>query len=156
MRRVFRTLAVIVIACVAVVLLSYTVLSDTPLGEQVRGLSEGATNAAANAALDASGVKERVDEALRSNAGAISSATGLSESQVTEAIDSLDVTSWSAVSLPSDVTVRDTASGTHGGVTATVTTYDDPSYVTVETSGQTLTFAVPESAQGYAQLLSYL
>lgn len=156
MRRVLRTLAVIVLVCAAVVALSYTVLSDTPLGEAVRGVGDDASIAAANAALDASGVKQQVDRALRSNVGAIASATGLSEPQVTEAIDSLDVTSWSVTSLPSDASATGTASGTYGDVSATVTTYDDPSYVTVEVGGQSLTLSVPESAQQYAGLLSYL
>lgn len=156
MRRAVRAIAVIVVTCAAVVLLSYTMLSDTPLGEAVRGAGDGAANAAANAALDASGVKGRVDQALRDNAGAIASATGLSEGQVEEAIDSLDVTSWSVTSLPSDAVASNGASGTYDGMTASVTTYEDPSYVTVEVGGQELTLAVPESAQQYARLLSYL
>lgn len=156
MRRVLRTLSVILIACIVVVALSYTTLSDTPLGTWVQGVVDEAASAATNAALDASGIKGRIDETLRDNAPTIASATGLSESQVNDAIDSLDITSWSAVPLPSDVTAKDTVSGSYGGVSGSVTTYDDPSYVTVETGGQTLTFAVPEGAQAYAQLLSYL
>lgn len=156
MRRAVRALAVIVVTCAAVVLLSYTVLSDTPLGEAVRGASDEAANAAANAALDASGVKERVDQALRDNVSTIASATGLSEAQVEQAIDGLDVTSWSVTTLPTDAVASDGASGTYDGMSASVTTYEDPSYVTVEVGGQELTLSVPESAQQYARLLSYL
>ena len=38
----------------------------------------------------------------------------------------------------------------------TVTTYDDPGYVSVEVYGQTVTLAVPESAQAYLPYLAYV
>lgn len=38
----------------------------------------------------------------------------------------------------------------------TITTYDNPSVVTVTTMGQDITLAVPASAQTYLPFLSYL
>ena len=110
----------------------------------------------ANAALDASGVKSSIDEALRSNVERIAAATGLSNDQVETAIDELAIESWSATTLPEGVSVSGTFSTSYQGASATVTTYADPSYITVEAYGQDLTLAVPESAQQYLSLLAYL
>lgn len=110
----------------------------------------------ANAALDASGVKSSIDEALRSNVERIAAATGLSNDQVETAIDELAIESWSATTLPEVVSVSGTFSTSYQGASATVTTYADPSYITVEAYGQNLTLAVPESAQQYLSLLAYL
>lgn len=110
----------------------------------------------ANAALDASGVKSSIDEALRSNVESIAAATGLSNAQVETAIDELAIESWSATTLPEDASVSETFSTSYRGASATVTTYADPSYITVEAYGQDLTLAVPESAQQYLSLLAYL
>ena len=110
----------------------------------------------ANAALDASGVKSSIDEALRSNVERIAAATGLSNEQVETAIDELAIESWSATTLPEGVSVSGTFSTSYQGASATVTTYADPSYITVEAYGQDLTLAVPESAQQYLSLLAYL
>lgn len=110
----------------------------------------------ANAALDASGVKSSIDEALRSNVERIAAATGLSNEQVETAIDELAIESWSATTLPEGASVSGTFSTSYQGASATVTTYADPSYITVEAYGQNLTLAVPESAQQYLSLLAYL
>ena len=50
--------------------------------------------------------------------------------------------------------IRD--SGNALGINGTVTTYDDPGYVSVEVYGQTVTLAVPESAQAYLPYLAYV
>ena len=110
----------------------------------------------ANAALDASGVKSSMDEALRSNVESIAAATGLSNEQVETAIDELAIESWSATTLPESASVSGTFFTSYRGASATVTTYADPSYITVEAYGQDLTLAVPESAQQYLSLLAYL
>ena len=44
----------------------------------------------------------------------------------------------------------------YGSTDATITTYDDPSVVTVEALGQDITLAVPDSAQSYLPFLGYL
>ncbi len=110
----------------------------------------------ANTALDVSGVKEQIDEALRSSADAIANATGMSTDQVDAAIDELDITSWTVTTLPEDAVSTGSFDTTYQGVSATVTTYADSSYVTVSTLGQDITLAVPESAQSYIALLAYL
>lgn len=124
-------------------------LEGTPLEDMIG-------NGVANAALDASGVKGQIDSALRENVSAIASATGMSESQVTAAIDQLAIESWSVTSLPADASPAGSFNTTYHGASATVTTYADPSYVTVDALGQNLTLSVPESARSYVSLLSYL
>jgi hypothetical protein len=116
----------------------------------------GITNAVTNAVIDQSGIKDKIESALRDNASTIASSTGLSESQVNKAIDDLDIQDWTATDLPSDATVAETYNGNYGGTEATVTTYDDPSYVTVTADDQEVTLSVPESAQQYVSYLQYL
>ena len=70
-------------------------LKGTPLEDMIG-------TGVANAALDASGIKGQIDSTLRENVSAIASATGMSESQVTSAIDQLNIESWSVTTLPSD------------------------------------------------------
>ena len=48
------------------------------------------------------------------------------------------------------------ANVSYSGTDATITTYDDPSVVTVTAMGQDITLAVPDSAQSYLPFLSYL
>lgn len=115
-----------------------------------------ATNKAANAALDASGVKSKADSMLRSKAGQISEKTGLPVSTVNSMIDNLNIESWQVTSLPSDAVATGTTSMNYDGVSATVTTYDDPSVVTVNTGAGPVTLEVPDSAQGYIGYLGYL
>ena len=72
------------------------------------------------------------------------------------AIDQLDISSWSAMALPADATATGSFTTSYQGAEATVTTYADPSYITVDAYGQTITLSVPESAQQYVSLLGYL
>ena len=120
------------------------------------GLFEDGKNAATNAALDVSGLKSKAESALRGSADRIAEATGMSSSQVDAAIDALDIQSWEVTSLPAGVKATGSANVSHGGTDATVTTYDDPSVVTVNAYGQDITLAVPDSAQSYLPFLSYL
>lgn len=113
-------------------------------------------NAATNAALDASGVKTKAEDALRDNASAIASETGMSEAAVNQAIDELNIEDWQVVSLPKDAQATGTQNVTYGGISAEVITYSDPSYISVKAQGQTFTLAVPDSAQQYASLIGYL
>lgn len=122
----------------------------------VGDVANSAKNAAANAALDASGVKNRVQDALESYAGEIAAATGLSTSEVQQGIDNLAVQDWQVTDLPDDAQETGMFDGSAAGVDGTITTYADPSYVTVNAYGQNLTLAVPESAQPYLGYLSYL
>jgi len=144
-----------IFACV-VVLFTFTPLSSTPVGQSVHEMLGFGTNAATNAALDASGLKSKAEDTLYANAGDIAAQTGMSEEQVNQAIDKLDIESWSVTSLPSDVKETGSQKVNYGGVSAEVITYDNPSYLTVSAEGQTFTLAVPDSAQEYVPLLGYL
>lgn len=153
MKTFTRALAGVLAAAVIVLgtlsALGGTVLSDLPFFSDMR-------TGAANAMIDASGIKGRIEDKLRSNASAIAQATGLSETEVSGAIDALDIPSWSAAELPDGAVATGSASASYGGTSATVTTYADPSYVTVDAYGQSVTLSVPASAQGYLPYLSYL
>lgn len=148
-RAVAGILGGIVVVLGIISVLGNTVLAGTPLMD---ALGAGATNAL----IDASGVKGDIDGALRDNADAIARATGMSESQVMAAIDELDISSWSATSLPADAEATGSFETSYRGAAATLTTYADPSYVTVDAYGQRMTLAVPASAQDYLSYLAYL
>lgn len=120
------------------------------------GLFENGKNTAANAALDASGLKSKANEALKSNRDKIAEVTGMTPSDVDAAIDALDIENWEVTTLPDGASPTGSANVTYGGTDATVTTYDDPSVVTVNALGQNVTLAVPDSAQPYLPFLSYL
>lgn len=80
----------------------------------------------------------------------------MSEAEVNKTIDNLDIESWSVTSLPANASETGSQSVNYGGISAEVTTYDDPSYITVTSEGQTFTLSVPQSAQDYVSLLQYL
>ena len=107
-------------------------------------------------AAAANGLKDKARSALEGSKASIAAATGLSESQVDQAIEQLDIDGWQAASLPSTATATGTIDGNALGINGTVTTYDDPGYVSVEVYGQTVTLAVPESAQAYLPYLAYV
>ncbi len=120
------------------------------------GLFEQGKNAAANAALDATGLKSKAKAAIEGNRDKIAAATGLSDAEVDAAIDALAIDSWEVTSLPEGASETGSSSISYGGTDATITTYDDPSVVTVNAYGQDLTLAVPDSAQDYLPFLGYL
>lgn len=142
-------------AC-AIILFTFTPLSSTPLGQSMQDMLGSGTNAATNAAIDASGIKTKAEDALYGNAAEIAAQTGMSEDQVNQAIDNLDIDSWAVTSLPSDAQESGSQSVNYGGISAEVTTYNDPSYISVTAEGQTFTLSVPASAQEYLPLLDYL
>lgn len=148
-RALAGTLGAIVVVLGVLSVLCNTVLSGTPFATS---LSTGA----ANALIDATGVKGQAESALRSNASSIAEATGLSESQVNAAIDQLDIQSWSVTALPDSAQTTGSFTTTYQGTQATVTTYSDPSYVSVNVAGQDIALSVPASAQGSLSYLSYL
>ncbi|WP_165253749.1 hypothetical protein [Adlercreutzia sp. ZJ304] len=151
MKKALKLLAVLVIAVVLVLgggILLEKAGIETPIS--------GVANKAANTALDASGIKSKADSALRSNASKIAEKTGLPVSSVNSMIDNLNIESWQVTNLPADATATGTTSMTYDGVSATVTTYDDPSVVTVDTGAGEVTLEVPASAQDYIGYLGYL
>lgn len=161
-------IAALVLACVAVIAVPSLdeLLEDSPLSGIVTAIDDvrngfenavgGAKDGAMNAAIDASGIKGRVQGALDSNVDRIAEATGLPAETVQSAVDAIDVESWQATTLPDSAAETGSFSGSAMGVDGTVTLYDDPNYVTVEAYGQEITFAIPASAQdylGYASML---
>ena len=160
MRSFTKGLAAALLAAVvaqgAFTLLGNTVLKGTPLMAAIEQVTGSAATTAANAALDVSGLKGQADAALRANASSIAAATGMSEAEVGYAIDALDLPSWQVTELPDDARPTGTANVSYQGQGAVLTTYADPSYVTLETAGTSVTLAVPASARDYVSLLGYL
>lgn len=153
MGKVMKRLTITVLAIVAV-FAALCIFSSTQLGNA--NPITGITTAIQNQALDNLGIKSKIDSTLRNNEEAIANYTGMSESQVDDMIDNLDIQDWNAAQLPSNATVANTYNGNYGGTEATITTYDDPSYVTVCANDQNITLSVPESAQSYLSYLQYL
>lgn len=153
MGKVIKRLAITVLAIVAAFAV-LCIFSSTQLGNA--NPITGITTAIQNQALDNLGIKSKIDSTLRNNEEAIANYTGMSESQVDDMIDDLDIQDWNATQLPSNATVANTYNGNYGGTEATITTYDDPSYVTVCANDQNITLSVPESAQSYLSYLQYL
>ncbi len=129
--------------CFALIMCS----SQTPL--------ESARVTALNTLLDQTGAKERVDAELRAHADELSEKTGLPSALVETGIDMLNVKEWKATVLPSDAVETSTFKTEVNGQQVQLTTYKDPSYVTVNAYGQTVTFDIPESAQTIAELAPY-
>lgn len=150
----------IVIGVVVVVVLAIGVLFVLPqtLGEDhpVTQAIDGGKVAATNAAIDASGVKAKAQEALESNAELIAQRTGLPLKVVDSAIESLDIESWQVAALPRDAQATGTFDIDYNGMAAEVTTYADPSIVTVDMYGQSVTLAVPEKSQPYMRYLTLM
>lgn len=140
-------IALIIVGIIGVFAFSST--ANNPLSTAANDVKLAATNAA----LDAVDAKGQVKNALNTYRDDIAAATGLSTSQVDAAITKLDIDNWKAASLPKDATETNSISGNYAGIDGSLTTYTDPSYVTVDAYGQAITLEVPESAQEY---LSYL
>ena len=122
--------------------------ASSPVGEIANG--------ALNTVIDASGVKGRIDSLLREKAGSFANQLGVPESVAEGIVDSLAIEDWQVTSLPADAAETSTSTIQAENVSATVTTYEDPSYITVEAYGVSLTMSVPESAQLYTPYLQYL
>ena len=124
-------LAVVVLVGVGVV-----VFSNTSLGP-VSDAAQGAKAAVANAAMDATDLKGQVKSAIDERKDDIAAATGLTADQVDALVAELDIDSWQAAALPAGAVESGTVDGSYAGIDGTITTYDDPGYVTVSAYGQT-------------------
>lgn len=154
-------IALVAIACVVALLPhSQSPLAansaQTSIANQASNVLANAQNDAINSALDNSGAKQAVENALLAHVSDISSATGLADSQVQNIINNMDIPSWEVATLPSGATETGSVSGTYAGVNAQVTTYDDPNYVSIEAYGQEFTLQVPQGAQQYMNLLQFV
>ena len=146
-------IALVIVGAIGVLTLSGP---DADPANPLTSVAQDAKVAATNAAIDASGVKSKVQDAIDANRDTIAAATGMTADQVDAAVESLDIPSWQASSLPSTATPASSVNGSYAGVDGTITTYDDPGYVTIDAYGQSVTLAVPESAQDYLSLLGTL
>ncbi len=157
-----RTMRNIVITCILLIVLAgaacMLVLNGDKVGSAFSTLSQlnpfsGAQTAATNALIDSSGMKDRVESELYAHADAIAARTGMPVEAVNEGIGSLAIQDWQAVEKPRDSSETGSYSVNADGTQVGVTTYADPSIVTVEAYGQEVTLAIPESAQDYLYLL---
>lgn len=151
-RIVIGVVVVAVLAIGVLVVLPQTLGEDHPVTQAI----DGGKVAATNAAIDASGVKAKAQEALESNAELIAQRTGLPLKVVDSAIESLDIESWQVAVLPSGAQPTGTFDIDYNGIAAEVTTYADPSIVTVDMYGQSVTLAVPEKSQPYVRYLTLM
>ena len=71
-------------------------------------------------------------------------------------MEELDIDGWQATPLPADARKTERSKGRMPASTAPSPPYEDPGYVTLEAYGQTVTLAVPESAQKYIAYLQAL
>ncbi len=155
LKKIATVLAVVLVLAIAFCLFTGTLSGKGNKNNFGNPLDALRTNAV-NAAIDASGVKTKVQNALESNAELIAQKTGMSESEVLSSIDNLDIQNWTATSEPEGAAQTGSYNVNAQGTNATITTYDDPNYVTVDALGQRVTFQVPASAQGYEGYLGYL
>lgn len=145
-------IGLIALIIVSVVGISFLSATEGPIGDAANSVK----NAAMNAALDVSGVKNQAQQQLEAHVYDISSATGLSVMEVQQGISDLAIQQWQVTTLPDNAQAVASFDGAAAGVDGTVTTYVDPDYVTIDAYGQHLTMLVPESAQQYIGLLAYL
>lgn len=150
-RIIIAAIALIAAAGVAVAL----VLSDGCSSSAADPFG-GVRNSAVNAAIDLSGVKGRIDAQVRAKAVEAANEYGVPETLVDNVVDSLAIEDWQATSLPPDAVETGTYTVDTEDASARITTYDDPSIVTIDAYGQTVTMAVPDSAQGYVSYIKYL
>lgn len=153
--KILRRIIVLVVILIVLICCVFFVLPDV-LGKNhpVTGIIDESKIALTNSAIDATGIKGKAQEALEANSERIAETTGLPLAVVDEAIESLDIESWQVTTLPRYVVEAETLDVDYSGIEAKVTLYDDPSVVTVNAYGQTVTLAVPESSQEYVRYLS--
>ena len=111
---------------------------------------------AINTLIDKTGIKQRMENELYAKAEKFAEDTGVPIGLVDEAVSMLDITNWEAITLPDDAVENGSVSADIDGQHYELTTYDDPSYVTVAAFGQVITFEVPESAQTFTRYGPYL
>ena len=141
------------IALIIIGIVGVTTLSNVNAGP-ISTIAQDAKAGFANAIMDTTDIKGQVQSAIESNKDSIAAAMGVPSSMVDAAVENLAIDEWQAASLPSDATAVGTVNGSSMGIDGAITTYDDPSYITLEAYGQNVTLAVPESAQQYLQLLA--
>lgn len=161
---VFVGFIFVIIAGIALVTLWPNDAGDAERADSLAGqdaaadesLLDGLKNGVLNYVIDVSGAKDKVESALLQSQAAIRDRAGMTSEEFATAMDSLAIQEWRAATLPEDSVQASSIDLGALGVDATVTTYQDPSYVTVTFLGQDITMSVPESAQPYMPLLGYM
>ncbi len=110
---------------------------------------------AINVVLDQAGLKERIESALYKGADRFAEETGVPVEIVNKAIDVLDVTHWEATTLPDNVKKTGSVDADIEGGAISITSYDDPSYITLGAYGQEVTFDVPKSTEAFTSIIPY-
>lgn len=155
MKKLMKAVAALLLACI-VILGGGVLLAKNGVDNPISQAADQAGAGAANAALNAIGIKEKADALLRDNTAPISQMTGLPETMVDAMIDDLDIQSWQVATLPAGAVPTGSVDLDHEGTAITLTTYDDPSIVTVQTAAGAVTLSVPASAQSTIRTLQTL
>ena len=158
-----KTMRNVVIACILLIVLAgcacALVMTGGCSNVQIPGIGNpfsGAQTAATNAVIDASGVKDRVDNELHARAQQVSEEYGIPIELLNKGIDDLAIQDWQAVEKPEGAVETGSYQVDAGGTPIGITTYDDTSIVGVNAYGVETTLSVPESARPYASLIPLL
>ena len=155
MTSTFRRIIITAILFIAVAGIAVALVMSGGCSRVAKDPIEGMKNGAVNVVLNSSGIKGKVDAELRTRANAIAGEMGIPESVVNTMVDSLAIEDWEATSLPDNAQPTGTYEFNVEGTPTRVTTYEDPSIVTIDVYGQPVTMAVPESARNYVPLIGY-
>ena len=117
---------------------------------------ESARAGAINTLLEQTQLKQRLEDELYMRADRFAEDTGVPVEIVNALIETLDVTHWEATTLPQGVSQTSKIDTEVAGQQLSITSYGDPSYVTLGAYGQEVTFDVPESAETLSAALPYV
>lgn len=151
MRRIVIAAILLIALAAGACLALYNCSAGTPL--------EGARTQALNVALEQSGIKDTIESKLRENASSLAEEYGIPSGLVDMGIDELAIQDWKIANTPTSEPTG-TIHLTYEGSPIELTTYEDPSVLSIKgegklnTYGQKITFSVPESVQGLSSLLS--
>ncbi len=115
------------------------------------GPIDTARDGAVNTFLDVSGFKTRLDTELHDKASLLAERTGIPEESIIEVADGLQIKEWKVATLPKSAVETNTQSIESETISAKLTTYEDPTLVTITAYGIPITLEIPESAQPYLQ-----
>lgn len=155
MKKILKIMFIVIIAALVIVGAS-VIFVRAGIETPINPIGESITNGVVNGIIDATDIKGKAEEALKSNVGNISTATGIPADNINDMIDDLGIQDWTVVTLPNDAVVSDTGKFVYGGEVIAVTSYTDPSIVTLGYKGTNITFELPDSAQGYVKYLDFL
>lgn len=158
-----KTMRNVVITCIMLIAIAAVacalVLNGGLSNMNIPGIGNpfaGAQTTAANVLIDTSGIKDRIEAELYSRVDEVSAQTGIPAETLEAGIADLAIQDWKAIEKPAAATAAGNFSVNAGGTQIDVTTYADPSFVTVNAYGQEVTLTVPESARQYADYLPLL